>query len=143
MRLPGIQTIQGALEEAAAKIEGAPVEVIGAGRTDSGVHATGQVAHVNLSLDRPEKIADAMNFHLRPHPIAVLRAEQVSEEFHAHGFPALPVDAGRRSKAAPIAASSARIAADDPDARLAGVPLGLKYGLVTASSSAGARCSAA
>lgn len=83
MRLPGIPTVQGALEEAAAKIEGATVEVIGAGRTDSGVHATGQVAHIDLSLDRPEKIADAMNFHLRPHPIAVLRAEQVSGEFHA------------------------------------------------------------
>ncbi|MDP3459649.1 MAG: tRNA pseudouridine(38-40) synthase TruA, partial [Hyphomonas sp.] len=83
MKLPGIPTVQGALEEAAAKLDGGPVEVIGAGRTDSGVHATGQVAHVDLSLDRPEKIADAMNFHLRPHPIAVLKAEQVSEEFHA------------------------------------------------------------
>jgi tRNA pseudouridine38-40 synthase len=83
MRLPGIPTVQGALEEAAAKIEGAPVEVIGAGRTDSGVHATGQVAHLDLALGRPEKIADALNFHLRPHPIAVLKAEPVGDDFHA------------------------------------------------------------
>ena len=83
MKLPGIPTVQGALEEAAAKIEGAPVEIIGAGRTDSGVHATGQVAHLHLSLDRPEKIADAMNFHLRPHPIAVLKAERAADDFHA------------------------------------------------------------
>jgi len=83
MRLPSIPTVQGALEEAAAKIEGAPVEVIGAGRTDSGVHATGQVAHLDLTLGRPEKIADALNFHLRPHPIAVLKAEPVGDDFHA------------------------------------------------------------
>ena len=83
MRLPGIPTVQGALEEAAAKIEGAPVEVIGAGRTDSGVHATGQVAHLDLTLGRPEKIADALNFHLRPHPIAVLKAEPMGDDFHA------------------------------------------------------------
>lgn len=83
MKLPGVPTVQGALEEAAAKIEGAAVEVIGAGRTDSGVHATGQVAHLDLALDRPEKIADALNFHLRPHPIAVLKAEPAADDFHA------------------------------------------------------------
>lgn len=83
MKLPGIPTVQGALEEAAAKIEGAAVEVVGAGRTDSGVHATGQVAHLDLALDRPEKIADALNFHLRPHPISVLKAEPAADDFHA------------------------------------------------------------
>ena len=74
-RLPGIPTVQGALEEAAAKLDGAPVEVHGAGRTDSGVHATGQVAHMDLQTDRGTKVADAMNFHLRPHSIAVLKAD--------------------------------------------------------------------
>ena len=83
MRLPGIPTVQGALEDAAAKLDGAPVEVIGAGRTDAGVHATGQVAHMDLAQDRPDKVADAMNFHLRPHPIAVLKAGRVTDEFHA------------------------------------------------------------
>lgn len=83
MKLPGISTVQGALEEAAAKLDGAPVEVVGAGRTDAGVHATGQVAHMDLAQDRPDKVADAMNFHLRPHPIAVLKADRVADDFHA------------------------------------------------------------
>ncbi|MCL4152108.1 UNVERIFIED_CONTAM: hypothetical protein GTU68_047822 [Idotea baltica] len=76
-------TVQGRLEAAAAKIDGAPVEVFGAGRTDSGVHATGQVAHMHLQTDRGNKVADAMNFHLRPDPICVLSAEEVSPEFHS------------------------------------------------------------
>lgn len=83
MRLPGLQTVQGALEAAAAQLDGGPVEVTGAGRTDAGVHATGQVAHMDLRVDRPNKVADAMNYHLRPHPIAVLKAEKVAEDFHA------------------------------------------------------------
>ena len=82
-KLPGVPTIQGTLEDAAAKLDGAPVEVFGAGRTDSGVHATGQVAHLDLQTDRGRKVADALNFHLRPHPIAVLSAEEVSGDFHA------------------------------------------------------------
>lgn len=82
-KLPGVPTVQAALEAAATKLDGAPVEVFGAGRTDSGVHATGQVAHMDLSVDRGHKVADAMNFHLRPHPIAVLKAEEVTEDFHA------------------------------------------------------------
>ena len=73
-KLPGVPTIQGTLEDAAARLDGAPVNVFGAGRTDSGVHATGQVAHMDLQIDRGRKVADAMNFHLRPHPIAVLKA---------------------------------------------------------------------
>lgn len=83
MRLPGKPTVQAVLEEAAAKLDGGPVEIYGAGRTDAGVHATGQVAHMDLRQDRPDKVADAMNFHLRPHPIAVLKAEQVDDAFHA------------------------------------------------------------
>ena len=82
-KLPGVPTVQGALEAAAEKLDGAPVEVFGAGRTDSGVHATAQVAHMDLSVDRGSKVADAMNFHLRPDPIAVLKAEPVDEDFHA------------------------------------------------------------
>ena len=82
-RLPGKPTVQAALEAAAAQLDGAPVEVFGAGRTDSGVHATGQVAHMDLQTDRGRKVADAMNFHLRPHPIAILSAEEVDESFHA------------------------------------------------------------
>jgi tRNA pseudouridine38-40 synthase len=82
-RLPGIATVQGTLEAAAAKLDGAPVEIIAAGRTDAGVHAIGQVAHLDLQTPRPNKVADALNFHLRPHPIAVLKSEEVDETFHA------------------------------------------------------------
>ena len=82
-RLPDELTVQGCLEAAAAKLDGGPVEVYGAGRTDAGVHATGQVAHLDLTQDRPGKVADALNFHLRPHPICVLEAVRVEEDFHA------------------------------------------------------------
>ena len=77
-------TVQGALEAACAKLDGAPVLVQGAGRTDAGVHATGQVAHIELAKPRPiRKIADALNFHLRPQPVAILQAEEIGEDFHA------------------------------------------------------------
>jgi len=83
-RQDGQPSVQQALEEAAAKIDGAPVRMQGAGRTDRGVHATGQVAHFDLAKPRPiRKIADALNFHLRPEPVAVLDAEQVAEDWSA------------------------------------------------------------
>lgn len=56
----------------------------GAGRTDAGVHARGQVAHLDLSRDFPaETVRDALNFHLRPAPIAILACEQTSDNFDA------------------------------------------------------------
>lgn len=77
-------SVQQTLEAAAEALDGAPVQVIGAGRTDSGVHALGQVAHLDLTKTiRAGKVRDAINAHLRPHPIAVLEAEDVSPEFHA------------------------------------------------------------
>lgn len=77
-------SVQQALEEAASKLDGAPVTVMGAGRTDRGVHATGQVAHFDLQTPRPiRKIPDALNFHLRPHPVQVLAAEEVEADWHA------------------------------------------------------------
>lgn len=77
-------TVQGALTEAVARFAGEKVHVQGAGRTDTGVHATGQVAHIELSRDwRPDTVRDAMNAHLRPHPIAVLAAEKAADDFHA------------------------------------------------------------
>ena len=69
-------TIQAALEAAATQLDGEAVTVQGAGRTDAGVHATGQVAHFDLTKERPiRKVADALNFQLRPNRIAVLKAE--------------------------------------------------------------------
>jgi len=76
--------VQAALEDAAASLAGAPVEVYGAGRTDAGVHALGQVAHVDLPKDlRADTVRDAINHHLRPHPIAVVDAEEAADDFHA------------------------------------------------------------
>ncbi len=78
------RSVQQALEEAIARFEVATPQVFGAGRTDAGVHAIGQVAHVDLSRDiTTEKLREAINFHLKPAPIAVLEAVAVSEEFHA------------------------------------------------------------
>lgn len=83
-RQAGLPSVQGALETAAAALEGAPVEVTGAGRTDSGVHAFAQVAHLDLHKPiRADKVRDALNAHLRPHPVAVLSAETVADDFHA------------------------------------------------------------
>lgn len=77
-------SVQGALETAVGKLQtgGAPVQ--GAGRTDAGVHATGQVAHVDLDRDWDTfRLSEALNHHLRPNPVAVLAAEQVEEGFNA------------------------------------------------------------
>jgi tRNA pseudouridine38-40 synthase len=77
-------SVQQALEEAAERICGEPVRFHAAGRTDSGVHALGMVAHVDLPKTLPDgKLADALNAHLRPAPVAVLTAEEVGDAFHA------------------------------------------------------------
>lgn len=77
-------SVQGALEQAAAAFSGKTVTVRGAGRTDAGVHALGQVAHVDFSRAWDiDTVRDAINAHLRPHPIAVLTVEPVAENFDA------------------------------------------------------------
>jgi len=77
-------SIQGALEQAAAAFSGETVTMRGAGRTDAGVHALGQVAHVDFSRAwDADTVRDAINAHLRPHPIAVLSAEAVADNFDA------------------------------------------------------------
>lgn len=77
-------SVQGALEAAVTAFSGEAVSVNGAGRTDAGVHAEGQVAHIDLTRDwRPDTVRDAMNAHLRPAPVAVLAAERVEDDFEA------------------------------------------------------------
>jgi tRNA pseudouridine38-40 synthase len=77
-------SIQGALEDAVRGYCQVDAVVHGAGRTDAGVHALGQVAHIDIPRDdSPHVVVNALNAHLRPHPIAVLSAEKVDEEFHA------------------------------------------------------------
>jgi tRNA pseudouridine38-40 synthase len=77
-------SVQGMLVDAIAAFSGERAAPGGAGRTDAGVHALGQVAHVDLAKDWDgDTVRDAINFHLRPHPIAVLAAEQVADTFDA------------------------------------------------------------
>lgn len=77
-------SVQESLEIAAQRFAGALVTVHGAGRTDAGVHASAQVAHIDLSrVWRTDEIRDAMNYHLRPHPVAVLKVESVTDAFQA------------------------------------------------------------
>lgn len=80
-------SVQQALEEAVAAFCGEAVGIVGAGRTDAGVHARAQVAHVDLAGDWSAKtVRDATNHHLRDlhgSPVVVVDAEPVGEDFHA------------------------------------------------------------
>ena len=80
---PGKDTIQGKLESVLTALNGAPVDVIGAGRTDAGVHARAMVANAVLDVDKsPEEIRDYMNRYL-PEAIAVREVKPCAERFHA------------------------------------------------------------
>jgi len=77
-------SVQGVLTDAIAAFARERVTVAGAGRTDAGVHALGQVAHIDLVKDWDAgNVRDAINFHLRPHPVAVLVAEPAAADFDA------------------------------------------------------------
>jgi tRNA pseudouridine38-40 synthase len=77
-------SIQGELERAVLAFSGETIRIHGAGRTDTGVHATGQVVHLDLVKDwRADVVMNAINAHLVPARIAVLRAEAVGDDFHA------------------------------------------------------------
>ena len=76
--------VQQALEEAVLAFSGEAVLIYGAGRTDAGVHALAQVAHMDMERPfRTDTIRDALNAHVRPHPVAVLAVEEVPDDFHA------------------------------------------------------------
>jgi tRNA pseudouridine38-40 synthase len=77
-------SVQQIVEEAAERLCGAPVRVHGAGRTDAGVHALGQVAHLDLPRAYPpDAIRNALNHHMKPHAVTVLGAEAVADGFDA------------------------------------------------------------
>jgi tRNA pseudouridine38-40 synthase len=77
-------SVQAALEDAVFAFTGERVHVQGAGRTDAGVHARGQVAHFDLAREQPlESVRGALCFHLRPHPIVVPTVEIAPDGFHA------------------------------------------------------------
>jgi tRNA pseudouridine38-40 synthase len=77
-------SVQQVLEDAVFAFSGEETRVGGAGRTDAGVHARGQVTHVDLGKDWPtDTVRDAINAQSRPHPVAVLSAEKVADDFDA------------------------------------------------------------
>jgi len=104
------RSVQEAIEDAVAAFAGEQVIIGGAGRTDAGVHALAQVAHVDLAKDWPvDTVLNALNFHLQPEPVAVLAAELAADGFDArfsakarhylyriiNRRPPLTIDAGR------------------------------------------------
>jgi len=77
-------SVQGRLAEALHRFCGETVDVRGAGRTDAGVHALGQVAHFDLAKDWPaDTVRDAVNFHLKPDPITILTCVEIGPGFDA------------------------------------------------------------
>jgi len=77
-------TVQGTIEDALRKLQEDHSGIQGAGRTDTGVHATGQVAHVDLAEAWDTfRLNEALNFHLRDHPVSILAVAAVPDDFHA------------------------------------------------------------
>lgn len=77
-------SVQGAIEEALYKFSREKVQITGSGRTDSGVHATGQIAHFDLTKKHGlYSVVNGINFFLKPQRISILSAEIVAEEFNA------------------------------------------------------------
>jgi tRNA pseudouridine38-40 synthase len=80
----GQPSVQGAVENALMRLAPGPHTVAAAGRTDAGVHATGQVAHCDLpQVWDPYRLTQALNWHLRPLPVAILQVAVVPDDFHA------------------------------------------------------------
>jgi tRNA pseudouridine38-40 synthase len=83
-RQSGQPSVQGALEAALLRLDPGPHNVAAAGRTDAGVHAWGQVAHADMTRDwDPFRLSEALNHHLRPHPVAVTALARVAPDWHA------------------------------------------------------------
>jgi tRNA pseudouridine38-40 synthase len=100
-------SVQQVLEEAIFALAGERAETVAAGRTDAGVHALGQVAHFDLARDfEPDTVRDALNFHMKPNPIAVREATIAPPDFHAR------FSAKARSYVYRIANRRARLALD-------------------------------
>ena len=76
--------VQEVVEDAIRHFSGEAASLFAAGRTDAGVHALGQVAHFDLARDASaETVRDALNYHLKSHPVSVLDAAPVPDDFHA------------------------------------------------------------
>ena len=79
-----VPSVQQTIEIAISKIASEKPEIQGAGRTDAGVHATGQIAHVDLNKPWDSfRLSEAINYHLRPEPISITKCSIVADDFHA------------------------------------------------------------
>ncbi len=79
-----LPSVQRAVETALAKLEPRDHTIAAAGRTDAGVHAMGQVAHCDMTAPwDPFRLSEALNYHLKPHPIAITGCAAVAGDFHA------------------------------------------------------------
>ncbi|PIE08142.1 MAG: tRNA pseudouridine(38-40) synthase TruA [Rhodobacterales bacterium] len=83
-RQTGQPSVQGAVEAALGRLEQGVPSIAAAGRTDAGVHALAQVAHCDLAKEwDPFRLSEALNYHLKPAPVAVVACARVGEDFHA------------------------------------------------------------
>jgi len=79
-----VPSVQGAIEAALAKLEPRDHTIGAAGRTDAGVHALAQVAHCDMEKEwDPFRLSGALNFHLKPAPVAIVACAPVDDEWHA------------------------------------------------------------
>ncbi|AUQ61524.1 tRNA pseudouridine(38-40) synthase TruA [Phaeobacter inhibens] len=77
-------SVQGAIEDALARLEPGPHTIAAAGRTDTGVHGLGQVAHCDMVKDwDPFRLSEALNFHLKPSPVAIVDCARAEDDWHA------------------------------------------------------------
>ncbi|QMU59526.1 MAG: tRNA pseudouridine(38-40) synthase TruA [Boseongicola sp.] len=77
-------SVQEAVETALSKLEPGLPSIAAAGRTDAGVHALGQVAHVETQRSwDPFRLSEALNFHLKPQPVAITACAEVNDDWHA------------------------------------------------------------
>ncbi|NDI02975.1 MAG: tRNA pseudouridine(38-40) synthase TruA [Rhodobacteraceae bacterium] len=77
-------SVQGAIEDALAKLEQRAHTIAAAGRTDAGVHATAQVAHCDMEKDwNPFRLSEALNYHLKPLPVSITACAKVDADWHA------------------------------------------------------------
>lgn len=83
-RQDGQPSVQGTIENALRRLEQDVETISAAGRTDTGVHGTAQVAHCDLTKDWDTfRLNEALNYHLKPHPIAIVQVARVPDEWHA------------------------------------------------------------
>ncbi len=83
-RQKNLASVQGAIEAALGRLQPGEHTIAAAGRTDAGVHALGQVAHCDMTRDwDPFRLSEALNYHLKPDPVAIIAVAPVADDWHA------------------------------------------------------------